>query len=56
MSEDILSEDIELTENVRQGGNREREHKEETKGGGGNCCTHVGVTQIWQSTCHHRAA
>lgn len=29
MSEDILSEHIELTENVRQGGTREREHEED---------------------------
>lgn len=46
MSVDIPSEDIELSENVKQRGTRNREHKEETKGGGGNWCTNVAVTQI----------
>lgn len=52
MSEDILSVDIELTENVRQKGTVKREHEEETKGGIWSTC--VGVTQTWQSYCTER--
>lgn len=46
MSVDIPSEDIELSENVKQRGTRKRELTEETKGGGGHWCTKVAVTQI----------